>query len=92
MTFEGFKPLNGRVLLEVLDEIEKMKGGLYIPDASKEKSNVGIVREVSSGCGVEVGSKVMFSQFAGSLVKLSGKEYLLILEKDLLGVFGNEAE
>jgi chaperonin GroES len=78
-------------------EEEKTAGGIIIPDTAKEKPQRGEV--VATGNGritedgktlpleVKAGDKVLFSKYSGTELKLDGKEYLMIREEDVLGVF-----
>lgn len=87
MNIEAFVPLNDRVLLKVETEIEKKRGGLFIPDASQEKSTTAEVVAVHRECKIPLGTKVMFSKYSGTTIEKDGAEYKLVLEKDLLGKF-----
>jgi chaperonin GroES len=87
MDISKFSPLNERVLLKVETEIEKKKGGLFIPEASQEKSTTAEVIAVYDGCKIPLGTKVMFSKYSGTTIEKDGAEYKLVLEKDLLGKF-----
>ena len=92
-----FRPLQDRVLIKRLDEdIEKTKGGLYIPDSAKEKPQQGKVMAVGKGrvnddgkltpLDVKTGDKVLFGKYSGSEIKVDGEELLIMREEDILGV------
>ena len=92
-----FRPLQDRVLIKRLEEeAEKTKGGLYIPDAAKEKPQRGKVIAVGKGRvsddgkvtapDVKVGDKVLFGKYSGSEIKLDGEEHLIMREEDILAV------
>ncbi len=91
------RPLQDRVLVRRLEEdIEKTKGGLYIPDSAKEKPQQGKVMAVGKGrvseegkvtpLDVKVGDKILFGKYSGSEIKVDGEELLIMREEDILGV------
>ncbi len=93
------KPLHDRVLVKRLEEEEKTKGGIIIPDTAKEKPIKGEVIAVGPGrltddgkrieLSVKVGDKVMFSKYAGTEVKIEGEEYLIMREDDIVAIIEN---
>ncbi|AFM21080.1 MAG TPA: co-chaperone GroES [Acetomicrobium flavidum] len=90
------KPLGDRVVIKVLNQEEKTKGGIVLPDTAKEKPQEGEVVAVGSGrvlengqrlpLEVKVGEKVIFSKYAGTEVKVDDEEYLILSERDILAV------
>jgi chaperonin GroES len=88
------KPLGDRVFIKVSASEEKTAGGILLPDAAKEKPQVGEVVGVGSGkpkddgghtpLEVKVGDKVLYSKYAGTDIKLGGEDYVLLSEKDIL--------
>lgn len=92
----NFRPLHDNILVERLEEGESMIGGIIIPDSAKEKPQQATV--ISAGPGkmkkdgtragldVKAGDKILFGKYSGSEVKLSGKEYLIIRETEVLAV------
>jgi chaperonin GroES len=90
------KPLGDRVFVKVSASEEKTAGGLYLPDAAKEKPQVGEVVNVGDGkvkddgnrqpLDVKVGDKVLYSKYAGTDIKLGTDEYVLLSEKDILAI------
>lgn len=90
------KPLGDRVVIEALAKEEVTKSGIVLPDTVKEKPQEGKVVAVGSGktlengqkvaLDVKVGDKIIFSKYAGTEVKVEGKEYLIISERDILAV------
>ncbi len=90
------RPLQDRVIVKRLEEEEKTKGGIIIPDTAKEKPQQGEIIAVGKGkvrddgkvspLDVKVGDKVLFSKYAGTEVKIEGEEYLMMREDDILGV------
>ncbi|MDR0449130.1 MAG: co-chaperone GroES [Rickettsiales bacterium] len=91
------KPLHDYVLIARLEEESKTAGGIIIPDNAQEKPSRGKVVAVGAGefidgklnpTSVKAGDVVMFAKWAGSAseIKLDGKDYIIIKEKDILGV------
>jgi chaperonin GroES len=90
------KPLGDRVFVKVSEAEEKTAGGIILPDNAKEKPQVGEVVQVGPGkrnddgtrqpLEVEVGSRVLYSKYAGTDIKLGGDEYVLLTERDILAV------
>jgi chaperonin GroES len=92
----NIRPLQDRVIVQRLDEEEKTKGGIIIPDTAKEKPQEGKVVAVGKGkvgddgklikLDVKVGDKILFGKYSGTEVKISGEDYLIMREDDILGV------
>jgi chaperonin GroES len=90
------RPLQDRVLVKRIEEEEKTKGGIIIPDTAKEKPQMGKVIAVGKGkktedgkvipLDVKAGNKVLFSKYAGNEVKVEGEELLIMKEDDILGI------
>ena len=90
------RPLQDRVIVQRIEEEEKTKGGIIIPDTAKEKPQEGKVIAVGKGkvsdegkvmpLSVKAGDKILFGKYAGTEVKLEGKDYLIMREDDILGV------
>src|SRR4051795_31247 len=91
-----FRPLHDRVVIRRVEEEQKTKGGLIIPDTAKEKPMQGEILAVGPGArnekgdliplGVEVGDRVLFGKWSGTEVKLDGDELLIMKESDIMGV------
>lgn len=91
-----FKPLKDRVLVKYSSEEEKTAGGLYIPDAAKEKPQRGTVVAIGAGrvtddgkrqaMEIKVGDTILFDKYSGSKIKMDNEEYLIIKEEDILGI------
>jgi chaperonin GroES len=100
LTYQGgiemLKPLGDRVVIRVLEKEEKTASGIFLPDTAKEKPSQGEVIAVGNGkvldngsrqaMDVAVGDKIIFSKYAGTEVKLEGKDYLIVSERDILAV------
>jgi chaperonin GroES len=90
------RPLHDRIIVERLEEETKTAGGLIIPDTAKEKPQQGKIIAVGKGkktedgkvlpLDVKVGDKILFGKYAGTEIKLEGKEFLMMREEDVLGV------
>jgi chaperonin GroES len=90
------RPLHDRIIVERLEEESKTAGGLIIPDTAKEKPQKGKIIAVGKGkvtedgkvlgMDVKVGDQVLFGKYAGTEIKIEGKEYLMMREDDILGV------
>ena len=88
------KPLGDRIFLKVNPAEEKTAGGILLPDNAQEKPQIGEVVSVGPGKRNDdgsrseldfiVGDKVLYSKYAGTDVKLSGEDYVLLSEKDIL--------
>jgi len=87
----NIKPLADRVLIESLQAETKTASGLIIPDTAKEKPQKGIVQAVGNGTKenkmtVKVGETVLYGKYAGTELKLDGKDYLIMSESDILAI------
>jgi chaperonin GroES len=90
------RPLQDRVIVKRLEEEEKTKGGIIIPDTAKEKPQEGKVIAVGKGkvtedgklipLDVKVGDKILFGKYSGTEIKIGGEEHLIMREEDILGV------
>jgi len=89
-------PLNDRVLVKRLEEMQVTKGGIYIPDTAKEKPVEGKVIAAGPGkvsdqgtrlpLNVKEGDRILFGRYAGSEIKIEGEEYLMMREDDILAI------
>lgn len=92
----NIRPLHDRIIVERLEEETKTAAGIIIPDTAKEKPQQGKVVAVGKGkvtedgkvlaLDVKTGDKVLFGKYAGTEIKIEGKEYLMMREDDILGV------
>jgi chaperonin GroES len=90
------RPLHDRILVKRIDEEEKTRGGIIIPDTAKEKPQEG--RVIAAGKGklgddgkllpleVQKGDKILFSKYSGTEITLEGDEHIIIREDDVLAV------
>ena len=88
--------LQDRVIVKRIEEEEKTKGGIIIPDTAKEKPQEGKVIAVGKGkvnddgkvtpLDVKAGDTILFGKYSGTEVKIDGEEHLIMREDDILGV------
>jgi chaperonin GroES len=91
-----FRPLYDRILVKRVEEEEKTKGGIIIPDTAKEKPIEGKVIAVGNGkvleggklhaLDIKAGDRILFGKYSGTEIKLDGEEHLILKEEDVLGV------
>ncbi len=92
----NIRPLQDRIIIKRVEEEEKTKGGIIIPDSAKEKPMEGEVIAVGKGKvldngelskpDVKKGDRVLFSKYAGTEIKIDGEEHLIMREDDILGI------
>lgn len=90
------RPLQDRILVQRVEEEEKTKGGIIIPDTAKEKPAEGKIVSVGKGKvdesgkriapEVKKGDRILFGKYSGTEVKIEGEEYLIMREEDVLGI------
>ena len=90
------RPLQDRVIVKRLEEEEKTKGGIIIPDSAKEKHQEGKVIAVGKGkvtdegkvipLDVKAGDRILFGKYSGTEVKIDGEEHIIMREEDILGI------
>ncbi len=90
------RPLGDRLLVKRIEEEDKSKGGIIIPDSAKEKPQEGKVVAVGKGkmledgkvvpLEVKDGDRILFGKYAGTDVKIEGEEHLIMREDDVLGI------
>jgi chaperonin GroES len=92
----NFRPLQDRMLVKRVDEENKTKGGIIIPDSAKEKPLEGKVIAIGNGkiledgkvrpLDIKAGDTILFSKYAGTEVKIEGVDHLILREEDVLGI------
>ena len=89
------KPLADRVVIQMVESEETTQSGIVLPGSAKEKPQVAEVIAVGPGAVVDgskipmevkVGDKVLISQYAGTTVKLDGKENIIVKQGDILAI------
>ena len=91
-----FRPLHDRVVVRRLEQEERTKSGIIIPDTAKEKPQQGEVIAVGPGArnekgeivalDVKAGDRVLFGKWSGTEVKIDGDELIIMKESDIMGV------
>ena len=97
-----FRPLHDRVVVRRLEEEERTKGGIIIPDTAKEKPQQGEVIAVGPGArneqgqivalDVKEGDRILFGKWSGTEVKIDGEDLLIMKESDILGILDIHSE
>ena len=92
----NLKPLHDRVLVERVEQEDRTKGGIIIPDPAQEKPMEGKVISVGGGArnengqvvalDVKKGDRILFGKWSGTEVKIDGKELLIMKESDIMGI------
>jgi chaperonin GroES len=90
------RPLQDRLLVRRVEEAEKTKGGIIIPDSAKERPLEGNVISVGSGkrledgtlvaLDVKAGDRILFGKYAGTEIKIDGIDHIILREDEVLGV------
>ncbi|MBL7159565.1 co-chaperone GroES [Candidatus Microgenomates bacterium] len=90
------KPLFDNVLIKPMEEEKKTPSGILLPETAKEKPQIGEIMAVGPGgltdqgkqisMKVKVGQKVVYKKWGGNEVKVDGKEWLLVEQKDILAI------
>ena len=90
------KPLDDRVVIKQLEAEEKTSGGIFLPDAAKEKPQIGKIVAVGPGkildsgkrakMSVKKGDEVVYGKYMGNEIEIDSKKYVILRESDLLGV------
>jgi chaperonin GroES len=90
------KPLDDRIVVQRMEKLEKTSGGIFLPEAAREKPQQGKV--VATGPGkvldsgerakltVKKGDIVLFAKYGGTEVEVNGKELMIMRESDLLAI------
>ena len=91
-----FTPLHDRILIRRVDEANTTRGGIIIPDSSKDKPQEGEV--VSAGKGkiseegkvrpldVKEGDRILFGKYSGTEIKIDGEDFIIMREEEVLGI------
>ncbi|HVV86248.1 MAG TPA: co-chaperone GroES [Kofleriaceae bacterium] len=90
------RPLQDRLLVRRVEEQEKTKGGIIIPDAAKERPLEGNVIAVGAGkrledgtlvaLDVKPGDRVLFGKYSGTEIKVDGVDHIILREEEILGI------
>jgi chaperonin GroES len=90
----ALKPLDDRIVVQLVEAESKSPGGIVLPDSAKEKPQQGKVIATGPGkmlddgtrahLSVKVGDTILFGKYSGSEVTVAGKEYMIMRESDIL--------
>ena len=90
----NLRPLDDRIVVEVLEAQEKTAGGIFLPDTAKEKPQRGKVVAVGPGklldsgdrgtLSVAVGDEVIYGKYSGTEIEVDGQEVKILRENDIL--------
>lgn len=90
------RPLGDKVIVQRMEAESKTAGGIVLPDSAKEKPQRGKIISIGDGkqlddgsrakMSVKKGQEVLFTSYAGTEVKIDGKEYLIMDESDIIAV------
>jgi chaperonin GroES len=90
------KPLDDRIVIKQSDAEEKTAGGIILPDAAKEKPQIGKIVEIGPGkilddgkratMSVKKNDEVIYAKYIGNDVEIDGEKYIILRESDVLGI------
>ena len=90
------KPLGNRVLAKRLEQEEKLKGGIILPDSAKKKQETALVIAVGPGLTskegklqpmpVQVGDKILMDKYSGQEVTLDDEEFVIVKADDIVAI------
>lgn len=96
MAKQNIQPLFDNVLIKPLEQEEVLPSGIVLPDSAKEKPQMGQIMAVGAGgtddkgnqikMTVKVGQKVMYKKWGGNEIKVDGKEWMIVEQKDILAI------
>ena len=92
------RPLDDRVVIEQSEAEEKTAGGIFLPDAAKEKPQIGKIIAIGPGklldngkrskMSVKMNDRVIYGKYIGNEVEIDGDKYVVVRESELLGIVG----
>lgn len=95
----NLKPLGDRLVVRPIEQDEQTSSGLFLPETAKEKPQQGRVEAAGPGARsdngdrtpmeVSVGDTVLYAKYAGTSIKIDGKEVLILKESDVLAIVEN---
>lgn len=91
-----FQPLGNRVLVRRLEQEEKLKGGIILPDSAKKKQELAEVVAVGTGkkdkadkiipMPVKIGDRILMEKYSGQEIKLDGEDYVILRSDDIIAI------
>ncbi|KAK9917962.1 hypothetical protein WJX75_000084 [Coccomyxa subellipsoidea] len=88
--YKTLAPVGERVLVAVDVSEEKSVGGILLPSSAQKKPTQGHVEKAGTAKAVKDGEKVVYSKYAGTELKLQGKEYVILKEDDVIGILASD--
>jgi len=95
----NLKPLGNNLVVEPLEQEERTRLGIILPETAKEKPQKGVVLAVGPGrrlengqrqaMEVKVGDQVIHAKYGGTTVKIGDREVLILSEDDVLAIVAN---
>ncbi len=95
-TKTSLKPLGNRVLAKRLEQEDKLKGGIILPDSAKKKQETAIVIAVGPGAPnkegkilpmpVQVGDKILMDKYSGQEVTVNDEEFIIVKADDIVAI------
>ena len=90
------RPLDDRVVIKQSEAEEKTSGGIILPDAAKEKPQMGKVIALGPGklfddgkqskMSVKKNDEVIYAKYIGNDIEIDGEKYIILRESDILGI------
>ena len=86
----SIKPLGDRVVIEPIEQEEMTASGIVLPDTAKEKPQQGLVLAVGPDVEGKIAAdnRVLYAKYAGTEIKVDGKDVLILREDDVLALVG----
>jgi chaperonin GroES len=90
------RPLDDGVVIKQSDAEEKTAGGIFLPDAAKEKPQIGKIIAAGPGkmldngkrakMSVKKNDEVIYAKYIGNDIEIDGEKYDILKESDILGI------
>jgi chaperonin GroES len=90
------RPLDDGVVIKQSDAEEKTAGGIFLPDAAKEKPQIGKIIATGPGkildngkrakMSVKKNDEVLYAKYIGNEIEIDGEKYVILKESDILGI------
>ena len=90
------RPLDDRIIIKQLEAKEKTSGGIFLPEAAKEKPQIGKIIATGPGkllddgkrgeMSVKKGDEVLYAKYMGNDVEIDSEKYVILRESDVLGI------
>ena len=92
----ALKALGDRIVVKTVEQQDRTKSGIVLPESAKEKPQEGKVLSVGPGklldngavkpLEVKAGERVLYGRYAGTEVRIEGEDYLILREDDVLAI------